>query len=67
MIKHTITQEDLDNNPGLEQELKVGDVVELPSPEKQTPPEGGAGEGEAAGGDAGAGAGEGGEAGQSNA
>lgn len=29
VIEHTITQEDLDANPGLVDEVKVGDVVEL--------------------------------------
>lgn len=30
---HTITQEDLDANPGLEQEVKVGEEVVLPAEE----------------------------------
>lgn len=29
VIEHVVTQEDLDNNPGLESEVKVGDTVEL--------------------------------------
>lgn len=29
IIEHVITNEDLDNNPGLDKEVEVGDVVEL--------------------------------------
>lgn len=29
-VQHTITQEDLDANPGLEAEVKVGDEITLP-------------------------------------
>lgn len=30
MVKHIITQEDIDANPGMEEDLKVGDEVFLP-------------------------------------
>ncbi|MDQ3158802.1 MAG: SAP domain-containing protein [bacterium] len=33
-IDHVVTQEDLDNNPSLEEEgVQVGDVIQLPKPE----------------------------------
>jgi len=33
METHTITQEDIDANPGIEEDVAVGDEVFLPSPE----------------------------------
>ena len=35
IVEHTVTQEDLDNNPDLVGKVNVGDVVNIPKPDAE--------------------------------